>query len=108
MVDEADLPPFDRDAASFTYDRWHGWWHLARTGSRGLTTLQCRHVSIEETRIAFSFPGKSGQRQSIVVEDPDLLLSIAALAAAGKAMLKAKAASAQIRNMAASRGMKLR
>ncbi len=32
-VDEADLPPFDRDAASFTYDRWHGWWHLARTGT---------------------------------------------------------------------------
>lgn len=58
--------------------------HLARTGSRGLTTLQCRHVSIEETRIAFSFPGKSGQRQSIVVEDPDLLLSISALAAAGR------------------------
>ncbi|MFP3899246.1 MAG: beta-glucosidase [Acidimicrobiia bacterium] len=31
-VDEADLPPFDRDATSFRYDRWHGWWHLARTG----------------------------------------------------------------------------
>ena len=32
-VDEADLPEFDRDATSFTYDRWHGWWHLARTGT---------------------------------------------------------------------------
>jgi len=32
-VDEADLPPFDRDATSFRYDRWHGWWHLARTGA---------------------------------------------------------------------------
>jgi beta-glucosidase len=31
-VDEADLPAFDRDARSFRYDRWHGWWHLARTG----------------------------------------------------------------------------
>ena len=30
--DEADLPAFDRDADAFTYDRWHGWWHLARTG----------------------------------------------------------------------------
>jgi beta-glucosidase len=30
---EADLPAFDRDATSFSYDRWHGWWHLARTGS---------------------------------------------------------------------------
>jgi len=32
-VDEADLPPFDRDATTFRYDRWHGWWHLARTGT---------------------------------------------------------------------------
>ncbi len=31
-ADEDDLPPFDRDATSFTYDRWHGWWHLRRTG----------------------------------------------------------------------------
>jgi beta-glucosidase len=29
-VDEADLPPFDPDARSFRYDRWHGWWHLRR------------------------------------------------------------------------------
>ena len=27
-----DLPPFDAHATSFPYDRWHGWWHLARTG----------------------------------------------------------------------------
>lgn len=31
-VDEADLPDFDRDATSFRYDLWHGWWHLARMG----------------------------------------------------------------------------
>jgi beta-glucosidase len=31
--DESDLPPFDREARSFTYDRWHGWWHLRRTGT---------------------------------------------------------------------------
>jgi beta-glucosidase len=31
-VDEADLPPFDRDATRFRYDRWHGWRHLARAG----------------------------------------------------------------------------
>ena len=30
--DEADLPAFDRHATSFRYDRWHGWWHLARHG----------------------------------------------------------------------------
>lgn len=32
-ADEDDLPTFDRDATSFTYDRWHGWWHLARNGT---------------------------------------------------------------------------
>ncbi len=29
-LDEADLPGFDRNATTFRYDRWHGWWHLAR------------------------------------------------------------------------------
>jgi beta-glucosidase len=29
-VDDADLPPFDRHATEARYDRWHGWWHLAR------------------------------------------------------------------------------
>jgi beta-glucosidase len=31
-VDEADLPAFDRDATTARYDRWHGWWRLARDG----------------------------------------------------------------------------
>jgi len=31
-VEEDDLPVFDRDATTFCYDRWHGWWHLGRTG----------------------------------------------------------------------------
>ena len=31
-VDEADLPVFERDATTFTYDRWHGWWRFARDG----------------------------------------------------------------------------
>ncbi len=31
-VDETDLVPFDADATSFTYDRWHGWWRAARRG----------------------------------------------------------------------------
>ena len=31
-IDETDLPAFDRDASAFRYDRWHGWWHLGRTG----------------------------------------------------------------------------
>ena len=33
-VHESDLPDFDREASSFRYDRWHGWWHLARSGHR--------------------------------------------------------------------------
>jgi hypothetical protein len=30
-VDESHLPLFERDADEFSYDRWHGWWHLARS-----------------------------------------------------------------------------
>ncbi len=30
---EGDLPEFVRDATSFRYDRWHGWWHLRRNGT---------------------------------------------------------------------------
>ena len=30
---ESDLPAFDADAATFTYDAWHGYWHLARQGT---------------------------------------------------------------------------
>ena len=30
--DEADLPPFDRDATGVTYDRWHGQRRLDRDG----------------------------------------------------------------------------
>src|SRR5207249_3973090 len=32
-MDEDDLPPFDGDATRFRYDRWYGWWHLARNGT---------------------------------------------------------------------------
>jgi beta-glucosidase len=32
VADESHLPLFDRDATRFRYDRWHGWWHLARSG----------------------------------------------------------------------------
>jgi beta-glucosidase len=31
---ETDLPPFRADAEEFTYDLWHGYWHLARQGIR--------------------------------------------------------------------------
>ena len=31
--DEADLPPFEVETGAFTYDLWHGWWHLDRNGA---------------------------------------------------------------------------
>jgi beta-glucosidase-like glycosyl hydrolase len=30
---EADLPEFDLGTRAFTYDAWHGYWHLARHGA---------------------------------------------------------------------------
>ena len=35
-ADVVDLPTFDRHAKKFRYDRWHGWWHLARTGTEAM------------------------------------------------------------------------
>jgi beta-glucosidase len=32
-VDESDLPAFAPDSTSFTYDSWHGYWHLNRHGT---------------------------------------------------------------------------
>ncbi len=31
--DESDLPDFTIEATAFTYDAWHGYWHLARNGA---------------------------------------------------------------------------
>ncbi|MBV8463763.1 MAG: glycoside hydrolase family 3 C-terminal domain-containing protein, partial [Acidimicrobiales bacterium] len=33
-ADEAHLPEFDAEADAVVYDRWHGWWHLERSGHR--------------------------------------------------------------------------
>ncbi|MGH9080220.1 MAG: glycoside hydrolase family 3 protein, partial [Acidimicrobiales bacterium] len=32
-TDESHLPAFEAECESFTYDRWHGYWHLAREGT---------------------------------------------------------------------------
>jgi DNA topoisomerase I len=46
--------------------------YLAQHGSRGLTTLHRRDVTVEDDEITLSFPGKSGKRALIQVEDADL------------------------------------
>ncbi|HLH27587.1 MAG TPA: glycoside hydrolase family 3 C-terminal domain-containing protein, partial [Acidimicrobiales bacterium] len=33
-TDESHLPDFSADAERAVYDRWHGWWHLERSGHR--------------------------------------------------------------------------
>ena len=44
--------------------------------SRGLTTLQDRHVTIRGRRLRFAFRGKSGVFQSIEIEDPRLAKAV--------------------------------
>jgi beta-glucosidase len=85
-VDEADLPEFDRDATSFVYDRWHGWWHLARNSTKpqfpfgfGLsyTELEVRDVEVANREGAIEVRGtvaNTGDR-----DGADVVLVTAAL-----------------------------
>ncbi len=55
--------------------------YLAAHGSRGLTTLQRRDASVEASVVALAFPGKSGKRQLLEIDDADLAAAVALLAA---------------------------
>lgn len=55
--------------------------YLARHGSRGLTTLQRRDAAVEESTVALVFPGKSGKRQSLRIDDDDLAVAVQLLVA---------------------------
>nr|WP_241740223.1 MULTISPECIES: DNA topoisomerase IB [Microbacterium] len=46
--------------------------YLERHGSRGLTTLRRRDATVAGTVTALTFPGKSGQRQALEIDDDDL------------------------------------
>lgn len=50
--------------------------YLARHGSRGLTTLRRRDASVTASTVALSFPGKSGKRAHLEIEDQDLANAI--------------------------------
>lgn len=53
--------------------------YLAQHGSRGLTTLQRRDATIDGDVITLSFPGKSGKRALIEIDDEDLAAVMAEL-----------------------------
>ncbi|WP_106815819.1 DNA topoisomerase IB [Microbacterium timonense] len=55
--------------------------YLAAHGSRGLTTLQRRDAAVEASVITFAFPGKSGKRQLLQIDDAELAAAIELLAA---------------------------
>ena len=55
--------------------------YLEQNGSRGLTTLQRRDVSLAASVITLSFPGKSGKRALIEFADVDLAVLFAELSA---------------------------
>nr|BFF09469.1 DNA topoisomerase IB [Microbacterium flavescens] len=55
--------------------------YLAAHGGRGLTTLQRRDASVEASVVTLSFPGKSGKRQFLEVDDGDLAAVVELLAA---------------------------
>jgi len=47
--------------------------------SFGLATLCKRHVRIEDGRMVFDYPAKSGQRRRVTIEDPELQAVVAPL-----------------------------
>ncbi|MFK4807732.1 DNA topoisomerase IB [Microbacterium sp. ZW CA_36] len=55
--------------------------YLAAHGSRGLTTLQRRDASVEASVVSLTFPGKSGKRQLLEIDDADLAPAVELLAA---------------------------
>jgi DNA topoisomerase IB len=55
--------------------------YLERHGSRGLTTLKRRDAVIEGSVTHLRFPGKSGKRQQLQIDDEDLAVVMTILAA---------------------------
>jgi DNA topoisomerase I len=55
--------------------------YLVTHGSRGLTTLSRRNVTVEGDTVSLRFPGKSGQRQEMEIDDHDLAVAVTRLAA---------------------------
>jgi len=53
--------------------------YLEKHGSRGLTTLQRRDAAIDAPVVTLSFPGKSGKRAFIEIDDEDLATVMAEL-----------------------------
>ena len=55
--------------------------YLARHGSRGVTTLRRRDAAVVTSVTSLRFRGKSGKRQSLDIDDAELAVVVAALAA---------------------------
>ena len=55
--------------------------YLERHGSRGLTTLKRRDALVEGTVTHLRFPGKSGKRQQLQIDDEDLAALMTIMAA---------------------------
>ena len=53
--------------------------YLNDHGSHGLSTLECRHVTVSQATVRFRFPAKSGQEWDCEVEDAVLASTIAAM-----------------------------
>ncbi len=57
--------------------------YLKKHGSRGLTTLMRRDAAVDGAVLTLRFPGKSGKRQELDIDDADLAV-VAGLLAAGR------------------------
>jgi len=56
--------------------------YLHANGSRGLTTLLCRHVAIDGDDVTLTFPAKSAQKWTSTITDPDVAALLSEIVAA--------------------------
>lgn len=52
-------------------------------GSYGVTTIQCRHITVRGGDVQLDFPGKSGHQWELTIHDPDLAAALAPMLTRG-------------------------
>jgi DNA topoisomerase I len=53
--------------------------YAEKNNSYGIATLLCEHVTLQKQAVEFDYPGKSGVRRTLLIDDPGVVRSVRAL-----------------------------